>query len=99
MARSIEGSMCQALASTVLGYCAAVSITLPITLTPFFSRRRDANCPRTSRRAAVDHREGGFRAGGSYQEPMNDTRNLTSGLTERAPSMKACISRFTSGIG
>jgi hypothetical protein len=37
--------------------------------------------------------------GGSYQEPMKVTRNLTSGLTERAPSMKACMRRLTSGIG
>ena len=37
--------------------------------------------------------------GGSYQEPMNETVNLASGLTSLAPAMKACISRLTSGIG
>ena len=36
--------------------------------------------------------------GGSYQELMKETRNLTFGFTARAPSMKACMSRLTSGM-
>ena len=63
MARSIVGSMCQsALASTVPGYCAAVSITLPITLTLALLRGvRDAEALGVHDvGAAIDHREGGF---------------------------------------
>ncbi len=36
---------------------------------------------------------------GSYQPLMKAMVNFACGLTEVAPALKACISRFTSGIG
>src|ERR1044071_10064246 len=86
MARSIEGSMCQiALASTVPGYCAEVSITLPITLTPFSfaaSETPKRSAYITSAPRSIIAKAASFAFGGAYQELMELTRNLTFGLTD-----------------
>src|SRR3712207_4702841 len=102
MARSMVGSMCQrAEASTVPGYCDEVSMTLPMTLTPrslAASETPKRSAYMTSAPRSIMAKDASLAFGGSYQELMNETRNLTFGFTALAPSMKAFMSRLTSGM-
>ena len=102
MARSMVGSIChKAEASTAPGYWPAVSITLPITFTPRSTAASETpkrSAYITSAPASIIAKALSLALGGSYQLLMKLTRKRTSGFTLRAPSMKACISRLTSGM-
>src|SRR5687768_18273571 len=76
--------MCQsALARTVPGYWAEVSITLPITFTLrslAASETPNRSAYMTSAPASIIAKAASLALGGSYQELMKATENLTSGF-------------------
>ena len=80
MARSIVGSMCQsALASTVPGYCEAVSMTLPMTLTLrslAASETPKRSAYMTSAPRSIMAKAASLAFGGSYQELMKRHEEL-----------------------
>ena len=91
-----------ALATTVSGYCAWVSMTLPMastlrSLAASLTPKRSAYI--TSAPLSIIAKAASLALGGSNQLLMKLTMNSTLGLTSFAPAMKAFISRFTSGIG
>lgn len=103
IARSAEGSKFQsAEATTVSGYCACVSITLPMASLPFSlaaSETPKRSAYITSAPLSIIAKAASLALGGSNQLLMKLTLNSTLGLVSFAPAMKAFMSRFTSGIG
>ena len=76
-------------------------MTLPIALTPrslAASETPKRSAYMTSAPRSIIAKAASLAFGGSYQELMKVTRNLTFGLTSSAPSMNAFISRLTSGM-
>ncbi len=89
-------------ATTVSGYWAWVSMTLPMASLPFslaasLTPKRSAYI--TSAPLSIIAKAASLALGGSNQLLMKVTMNSTFGLVSFAPAMKAFISRFTSGIG
>jgi hypothetical protein len=102
-AASMVGSMFHsALATTVSGYWAWVSITLPMastlrSLAASLTPKRSAYI--TSAPLSIIAKAASLAFGGSNQLLMKLTVKLTLGLVSFAPAMKAFISRLTSGMG
>ena len=89
-------------ATTVSGYLSCVLITLPMASLPrslaaSLTPKRSAYI--TSAPLSIIANAASLALGGSNQLLMKVTMNSTFGLVSRAPTMKAFIKRFTSGIG
>ncbi|MNR27125.1 hypothetical protein D3C85_1443810 [compost metagenome] len=79
-----------------------MSITLPMASLPRSLAASDTpkrSAYSTSAPLSIMAKAASLAFGGSNQEPMKVTVNSAFGFTSLAPSMKACIRRFTSGMG